>query len=216
MHGTTQPQLKGDPVNFKSITLATMLGAALAPAHALMVTSTAGAVTTYTENFNSGSSFIGGSLGGGSDKYLELTPSSIFSSSPSVATFAFSSVYALTSLSLSFWYSTVSGNSGDVSLVTLTRDLNDTTPSFLFSSSQFQSSNPGNVDNPYDARFPGSVTSLPDGMNNRYTLTLSGTGLRVDDVVITAAIPEPETYALILGGLGIVGFVARRRRPQGY
>ncbi|MDD4882113.1 MAG: PEP-CTERM sorting domain-containing protein [Gallionellaceae bacterium] len=29
---------------------------------------------------------------------------------------------------------------------------------------------------------------------------------------ITAAVPEPETYALMLSGLGMVGFIARRRR----
>jgi hypothetical protein len=29
---------------------------------------------------------------------------------------------------------------------------------------------------------------------------------------ITAAIPEPETYALMLAGLGAVGFMAKRRR----
>lgn len=28
----------------------------------------------------------------------------------------------------------------------------------------------------------------------------------------TAPVPEPETYALMLGGLGVVGFVAARRR----
>lgn len=30
----------------------------------------------------------------------------------------------------------------------------------------------------------------------------------------TAAVPEPRTYALMFGGLAIVGLMARRRRPR--
>jgi PEP-CTERM motif len=33
--------------------------------------------------------------------------------------------------------------------------------------------------------------------------------------MIATTVPEPETYALLLAGLGIVGFVASRRRAQG-
>lgn len=32
------------------------------------------------------------------------------------------------------------------------------------------------------------------------------------DVSYTAAVPEPETYAMLLAGLGVMGFIARRRR----
>ena len=34
----------------------------------------------------------------------------------------------------------------------------------------------------------------------------------IDDVSVTAAVPEPETYAMMLAGLGVFGFVARRRK----
>jgi hypothetical protein len=33
--------------------------------------------------------------------------------------------------------------------------------------------------------------------------------------LVAAPIPEPETYAMMLAGLGVIGFLASRRRRQG-
>ncbi len=39
-------------------------------------------------------------------------------------------------------------------------------------------------------------------------------GLLSEDIILTTPpIPEPSTYALMLAGLGVVGWMARRRRP---
>ena len=37
-------------------------------------------------------------------------------------------------------------------------------------------------------------------------------GTSLDNVSLAAAVPEPETYAMLLAGLGLVGFAARRRQ----
>jgi hypothetical protein len=37
---------------------------------------------------------------------------------------------------------------------------------------------------------------------------------RITSFAITAAVPEPETYAMLLAGLGMVGFMARRRKAK--
>jgi hypothetical protein len=53
------------------------------------------------------------------------------------------------------------------------------------------------------------ITLLGSSANSSST-TLIG----LDNVSFTAAVPEPETYALMLAGLGMVGAIARRRKAK--
>lgn len=58
-----------------------------------------------------------------------------------------------------------------------------------------------------------AIDSLP--ITSSFSLILEGSVLKTgsyDLSVTAAAVPEPETYALVLAGVGIVGFTAARRR----
>jgi hypothetical protein len=50
---------------------------------------------------------------------------------------------------------------------------------------------------------PGPASDLVT-LNEEYRLRLSG--------VSVSPVPEPETYAMLLAGLGLVGAMARRRK----
>lgn len=66
----------------------------------------------------------------------------------------------------------------------------------------------------------GFVDADMDGFDDDNKISLffddSGKGQDYNDfvaeVTFTAAVPEPSTYALMFAGLGVVGFIARRRR----
>jgi hypothetical protein len=47
---------------------------------------------------------------------------------------------------------------------------------------------------------------------SRLRLVDTGSHFSVDNLVLTSAVPEPESVALMLAGLGMVGFMSRRRR----
>jgi PEP-CTERM motif len=71
-----------------------------------------------------------------------------------------------------------------------------------------------------DPKFAFELVNASTGVDNLSTqgTALNGTSgnWRFDNVMISgvAAVPEPETYAMMLSGLGFVGFVARRRKQQ--
>jgi len=55
-------------------------------------------------------------------------------------------------------------------------------------------------------RFDGQSPS-PQARGTFYSVNLSG----VSSAQVLSPVPEPETYAMLLAGLGLIGFMARRR-----
>ena len=59
-------------------------------------------------------------------------------------------------------------------------------------------------------RGPGEITA-PVPEPETYAMMLAGLAIRGPGE-ITAPVPEPETYAMMLAGLAAIGFLARRRQ----
>ncbi len=138
---------------------------------------------------------------------LALSGVSSFASSPS---FSFTGTYAAsylldvdpgTGIKASVSSTLVDGLGFDITSVTLNGtpfDLNTTT----FQGITFEN---------YSFISP----ALAGGM---YTLSVFGTGTNgagyTGNVVLTSPVPEPETYALMLAGLGVGGFLLKRRKSD--
>ena len=78
--------------------------------------------------------------------------------------------------------------------------------------------NSDNTATPYSWNFGGSPTvhtaTLTAG-NYYYAVFGVSPGFAaysISSAAVAVPVPEPETYAMLLAGLGVVGFVARRRR----
>jgi PEP-CTERM motif-containing protein len=75
-----------------------------------------------------------------------------------------------------------------------------------------------------DEPAPDPLLSAPPSLNARLAIDFvhmsdtDGVGTQYivfyDNLLVTAAIPEPQTYALLLAGLALLGFTASRRRAR--
>ena len=74
----------------------------------------------------------------------------------------------------------------------------------------------------FDPRQPGLIWYIDDfSETENHTSDTEGHAivrssyLGIADGTLTSPIPEPETYAMLLSGLGLLGFLAKRRKKAG-
>jgi hypothetical protein len=57
-----------------------------------------------------------------------------------------------------------------------------------------------------------TLVDLPDGVVLTGAMDINNAGHVIAISVPIAVIPEPESYAMFLAGLGLIGFIARGKR----
>jgi hypothetical protein len=169
---------------------------------------------TTGANFNTAPFALGGGaseIGGGGDPFARL------SSNGESLTYSFT-LASVSDVVLSFFYT--GGSNGRASVnwtgplsgnVTLATGSSSTT---LLGSAGNANTNPGSTssfatyigDNLAAGVYSFKITSTATGTSNTNRFNIDDFSANV------TAVPEPETYAMMLAGLGAIGFMSRRRK----
>jgi hypothetical protein len=199
----------------KKLLSAAALAAFAISGHATLIPSTTGSTTTLTDTFSFGPSECGyitftyGSCvktPNDPDGYLALHTGAAHHIDS--ASFAYTYGSVPTNIEVSFWYTT----NGPVVFEFAGTSL-------VLPKKGYGTLNPGdNFSLDYQAHFNYTFHNVAAGSQTFLLKTGDNGGhmLKVDDLKITVTpVPEPETYAMLLAGLGLMGAVARRRKaPQ--
>jgi hypothetical protein len=99
-------------------------------------------------------------------------------------------------------------------------DLKDSLGNYVLKNPDHATQNPA-ADGSYSYYYPNFYSGYIPLAAGKYTVNFnygpkvtSLTGGTYTGGITVAAVPEPETYAMMLAGLGLIGFSARRRKTQ--
>ena len=103
----------------------------------------------------------------------------------------------------------MASNPGGPAIKTFRVDVGTDQATFQFDSTGHNESNMG-----WTTRSLSFVASGPTTLTFTSQAADGFHGIALDNVAVVASVPEPETYAMLLAGLGLIGFIARRREVR--